>query len=81
MSAPTELSNDRAVVDRLFAIAVAAIVGVVILSATHSDRTVIVALIGIAAGAASSLGTRRTRFTQPPTPDPTQPPPYTGAPS
>lgn len=79
MTAPSEQSNERLIVNWLGAIALAAIVGAVALALNSAkatvgvDTAVIVALIGIAAAATSSLGTRRTRLET--TTDPTQPPP------
>lgn len=73
----SELTNDRTVVNWLGSIAVAAIVGTVIMSQLKGDTTVIVALIGIASMCAGSLGTRRTR-NEPAPQDPTQPRPWTG---
>lgn len=72
----TELTNDRAVVNWLGCIAIAAIVVAGAMSQLGGDTTVIVALIGIASMCAGSLGTRRTR--NDPAPDTTQPPPWTG---
>jgi hypothetical protein len=83
----TELSNERRVVNWLGTIAVAALVGVVYLAATASktgigiDTAVIVALIGVIAQCASSIGTRRTRTNTPTSDTPApRPSPWTAQP-
>lgn len=84
----SEQSNERRVVNWLGTIAVAALIAVTYLAATATrnavgiDTAVIVALIGVIAQCASSIGTRRTRGGSTPDDgqpgDPTQPPPWTG---
>ena len=63
----SEQENERRVVNWLGVIALASLVGVVVLARDSGrtvgiDTAVIVALVGIIAQCASSLGTRRTRM-------------------
>lgn len=78
----SEHENERRIVNWLGTIALTAIAGAVALAWSASrqvgiDTATIVALIGIAAAAQSSLGTRRTRGEPPAPPDPGTPPPWT----
>lgn len=67
----TENENERRVANWLGVIALASLVSVVVLAVNAGrtvgiDTAVIVALVGVIAQCASSLGTRRTRTEPPP---------------
>lgn len=81
----TELDNERLVIKSLLAIALTALIvlGIVVRGVdkpTGLDTATLVALIGVATGAVTALGVRRTRSGAEPTAQPAAgtPPPWTG---
>lgn len=76
---PTELGNDRAIIDRLTLIVLVAMICALACGLAHGPEALTGSFATVAVGAAGALGARRSRLGGDPQPNPGTPPPYTGS--